>query len=127
MNGWILNEHTISICQALSQHQDISGSDEHASFPPLRKIKKKKSVTEGDTCRAEGECYELRVFTGNRSDRRYNRADSIFFLKSPELQKLRSCVFIRFYSVDPQLEMKGGDTPKHRTRIERAHYLDHTS
>lgn len=55
MNGWILNEHTISICQALSQHQDISGSDEHASFPPLRKIKKKKTVTEGDTCRAEGE------------------------------------------------------------------------
>ena len=41
MNGWILNEHTIYICQALSQHQDISGSDEHASFPPLRKIKKK--------------------------------------------------------------------------------------
>lgn len=29
MNGWILNEHTIYICQALSQHQDISGSDEH--------------------------------------------------------------------------------------------------
>lgn len=42
MNGWILNEHTISICQALSQHRDISGSDEHASFPPLRKKKKKK-------------------------------------------------------------------------------------